>query len=70
MRTEASLLAGYGAAVVAATQSFLSGVSDSDLDRIVDVSWDPPVTLGVRLQSVIGDDLKHLGQAELLRGLL
>ena len=70
VRTEAELLRGYAADVVAATQSFLSGLSESDLERIVDTSWDPPVSLGVRLQSVIGDDLKHLGQAELLRGLL
>ncbi|WP_066460298.1 mycothiol transferase [Sanguibacter suarezii] len=70
VRTEAGLLAGYGAEVLAATQSFLAGLSEPDLDRIVDESWDPPVSLGVRLQSVIGDDLKHLGQAELLRGLL
>ena len=70
VRTEASLLSGYAAEVTAATQTFLAALADSDLDRVVDSSWDPPVTLGVRLQSVIGDDLKHLGQAELLRGLL
>jgi hypothetical protein len=36
----------------------------------VDTSWDPPVTLGVRLISVISDDLQHVGQAAYLRGLL
>jgi hypothetical protein len=30
----------------------------------------PPVTLGVRLISVISDDLQHAGQAAYLRGLL
>ena len=30
----------------------------------------PPVTLGVRLVSVISDDLQHAGQAAYLRGLL
>jgi uncharacterized damage-inducible protein DinB len=52
------------------TAEFLQGLSDEDLDRVVDERWDPPVTLGVRLVSVIGDDLQHAGQAALLRGLL
>ena len=38
-------------------------------DRVVDERWDPPVTLGVRLVSVISDDLQHVGQAAYLRGL-
>jgi len=36
----------------------------------VDRSWDPPVTLGVRLVSVISDDLQHAGQAAMVRGIL
>jgi hypothetical protein len=36
----------------------------------VDESWNPPVTLGVRLVSVISDDLQHVGQAAYLRGLI
>ena len=64
------LLDGYAKAVTAVTSAYVSGLSDADLDRVVDESWDPPVTLGVRLLSVIGDDLKHLGQAEYVRGLL
>ena len=36
----------------------------------MDTRWDPPVTLGVRLISVISDDLQHAGQAAYLRGLL
>lgn len=61
---------GYAEAVTAATREFLDGLTDDDLDRVVDDSWDPPVTLGARLGSVIGDDLKHLGQAEYVAGLL
>jgi hypothetical protein len=45
-------------------------VTDVDLDRIVDERWDPPVTLGVRLVSVIADDLQHAGQASYIRGIL
>ena len=37
---------------------------------MVDESWDPPVTLGVRLVSVISDDLQHVGQALFIRGIL
>ena len=64
------LLLGYAAAVHARTTEFLQGLSDEDLDRVVDTHWDPPVTLGVRLVSVISDDLQHAGQAAYLRGLL
>jgi hypothetical protein len=66
----AQLLAGYHAAVAERTLSLVGGLVDDDLDRVVDERWDPPVTLGVRLVSVIDDDTKHLGQAELVRGLL
>jgi hypothetical protein len=45
-------------------------VTDADLDRVVDRRWDPPVTLGVRLVSVIDDDAQHVGQAAFVRGVL
>lgn len=66
----AELLVGYAQAVSDVTLRYVQELTDTDLNRIVDSSWDPPVTLGVRLISVIGDDLKHLGQAEYVRGLL
>ncbi|MGY1743003.1 MULTISPECIES: mycothiol transferase [unclassified Blastococcus] len=65
-----ALLVEYSAAVHARTAEFLGGLSDADLDRVVDTSWDPPVTLGVRLVSVLADDLQHLGQIGYVRGLL
>ena len=64
------LLVGYHDAVYQRTLRYLPGLTDQDLDRVVDSSWDPPVTLGVRLISVISDDLQHVGQAQYLRGLL
>jgi uncharacterized damage-inducible protein DinB len=64
------LLTGYHDAVHERTASYVGRLSDSDLDRIVDKSWDPPVTLGVRLISVISDDLQHAGQAAFIRGIL
>jgi uncharacterized damage-inducible protein DinB len=64
------LLLGYATAVSARTAEFLRGLSDDDLARVVDESYDPPVTLGVRLVSVLSDDLQHVGQAAFARGLL
>ena len=52
------------------TIRFVSGLIDADLSRVVDDYWDPPVTLGVRLVSVISDDLQHVGQAALIRGVI
>jgi hypothetical protein len=70
VRADAELLLGYHDAVHEVTLAFVSGLSDADLDRVVDTNWDPPVTLGVRLVSVISDDLQHGGQAAYARGLL
>ncbi len=64
------LLTGYHDAVHAQTLAFLATVTDASLDAIVDERWDPPVSLGVRLVSVICDDLQHVGQAAYLRGIL
>ena len=64
------LLSGYYDAVCRQTISYVGKLSDPDLDRIVDERWDPPVSLGVRLVSVISDDLQHAGQAAYLRGLI
>jgi uncharacterized damage-inducible protein DinB len=70
VRLTSELLAGYYDDVHAATLRFVAGVTEADLDRVVDRSWDPPVTLGVRLVSVISDDLQHAGQAAFVRGVI
>ena len=64
------LLVGYYDTVHEQSIRYVEGLGDADLARIVDRSWDPPVTLGVRLVSVIADDLQHAGQAALVRGIL
>jgi hypothetical protein len=64
------LLTAYHDAVHAQTVALVAGVTDADLSRIVDERWDPPVTLGVRLVSVISDCLQHAGQAAFIRGIL
>lgn len=70
VRAPADLLLSYLQAVQAQTVGWLRGVSEEDLDRVVDRRWDPPVTLGVRLVSVADDCAQHLGQAAYVKGLL
>jgi len=65
----ALLLLEYYDAVSRQAIEFLDGVRDEDLGRIVDSSWNPPVTLAVRLVSVLSDALQHAGQAAFLRGI-
>lgn len=64
------LLAGYHEAVAKAALAYVGTLTPSDLDRVVDERWDPPVTLGVRLVSVVNDCAQHVGQAAYVRGLL
>jgi hypothetical protein len=66
----ADLLTGYQDAVHEQTVRLVSGIMDPDLDRIADEAWDPPVTLGVRLVSVIDDCAQHVGQAAFIQGIL
>ncbi len=64
-----ALLVGYQDAVHEQTIAYLRGVDEAELDRVVDTRWDPPVTAGVRLVSIVGDCLQHLGQAGYVKGL-
>ena len=70
VRVDADLLAGYHAETAARALEYVAGLGPADLDRIVDERWDPPVSLGVRLVSVVNEVNQHLGQAAYLRGLL
>jgi uncharacterized damage-inducible protein DinB len=66
----AAVLEEYHRAVHQRSAEFVAGLTAADLDRVVDTAWDPPVTMGVRLVSVVDDDVQHAGQAAYLRGLL
>jgi hypothetical protein len=66
----ADLLTGYHDAVHKQTIDYVATLSGDDLSRIVDQAWDPPVTLGVRLVSIISDSLQHAGQAAFVRGVI
>jgi hypothetical protein len=63
------LLAGYHDATYKQTIAFVSRLADADMTTIVDRRWDPPVTMGARLVSVLADDLQHAGQAAFVKGL-
>lgn len=63
-------LRGYHDAVSRASQAWVAGLADADLDRVVDEAYDPPVTLAVRLVSVLQDDLMHVGQAAFAKGVM
>jgi len=64
------VLVDYLQAVQDRTVAWIATLAAAELDRVVDDSWDPPVTMGVRLVSVADDSLQHLGQAAYLRGLM
>ncbi len=66
----ATELLGYFDAVHEATVAYLPAIGVADLERVVDERWDPPVTLAVRLVSVVTDNLEHVGQAAFVRGIV
>ena len=67
---DSTLLLGYFEDVHETSLEFVRLLDETDLARVVDPGWDPPVTVSIRLVSVIADDLQHVGQAAYLRGIL
>ena len=65
-----SLFAGYQSAVHDRVVSLINSLTDDDYDTVIDDRWDPPVTIAIRIVSVLDDAIKHLGQAEYVKGLL
>ncbi len=70
VRASADLLGAYHDAVHSASVDYVATLTDADYERVVDERWDPPVTLGVRLVSVLNDTTQHAGQAAYVRGLI
>jgi hypothetical protein len=70
VQADAKLLLGYYDAVHAVTIAYVGSLQAEDYEKAVDERWDPPVTLTVRLVSVLSDELQHAGQAAYIRGLL
>lgn len=69
VRSDPALLGSYHADVHELTLRYLDRLSDDELTRVVDTRWDPPVTVSVRLVSVVNDLAQHVGQAAYVRGL-
>lgn len=63
-----ALLYDYLNTVYQRTADWVTTLTPKDLDRVIDTSWDPPVTLGTRLISVLDDAIQHLGQAAYIAG--
>lgn len=61
---------GYQQAVFERARDYFKTLSKANLDRTLDEPWFQPLpTVGVRLISILGDGLKHAGQAAYIRGL-
>ena len=63
------LLIGYLRAVCCGTAEYVNGLDDASLDEVVNDSWDPPVTRGVRLISIVDDAIRHLAQGAYVLGM-
>lgn len=68
---DAGIFLEYHRAVLERTKRYLATLTLSDLDRELDEPWYQPLpTVGVRLISVLDDNLEHTGQVAYLRGLI
>ena len=67
---DAALLVEYLGAATAALSEYIAGLSEAELDDVIDTSWTPHVTRGVRLVSMIDDAAQHVGQAAYAAGIL
>ncbi|WP_445402854.1 mycothiol transferase [Streptomyces sp. LE64] len=68
--TSGALLVDYHDAVQERTADFVRALDGPAMERVVDERWSPPVTLGVRLVSVVAEGLQHVGQAAFVQGVL
>ena len=66
----AQQLLDYFDAVHRISRTLVADLDEEDLHRVVDERWDPPVTLLVRLVSVLDDAVQHAGQAAYARGII
>jgi hypothetical protein len=68
--TSAQALLDFHDSVLERSRTYVRDLAPADFDRTLDEpQWQPPPTVGVRLVSVLSDNLQHAGQAAYLRGL-
>lgn len=70
VKASAELLLGYYDDVHTSLIEYLRTLKKQDFAEVIDRSYTPPVTLGVRLISILDDCLQHTGQAAYLKGML
>ena len=66
--SDRQLLVDYVEAALQALSEYISVLSETDLDEVIDTSWETPVTRGVRLVSIVDDATQHIGQAAYVAG--
>lgn len=66
--SDPALLIDYITACTTSLQNYVETLSEADLDQVIDERWNPPVTRGVRLVSMVDDALQHVGQASYALG--
>lgn len=66
---DADLLLAYLRESTDALVAYVQTLNDADLDDVIDESWDPPVTRGVRIASIIDDAAQHIGPAAYVLGM-
>jgi hypothetical protein len=59
----------YVGATLDALEGHLDALTAEDLAEVVDEAWDPPVTRGARLVSILDDAIQHLAQAAYVLGM-
>jgi hypothetical protein len=62
-------LLGYHRDVHDQSMKILATLRETELSTVIDKRWNPPVTAGVRLISILNETTSHLGQAEFLQGI-
>ena len=65
-----SVLTAYLDDAYAMAYGYMRSLAPERLNDVIDSSWDPPVTRGARLVSIIDDAAQHSGQAVYTRRLL
>ena len=70
IRPPRAILLGYHDRVAGRVLDYLPTIDSAELDRIVDTNYNPHVTAGIRLMSVVQDNMQHAGQARYIRGII
>lgn len=68
--SDLSELSAYLHAVAERSAQYVDGLTDEQIAEVIDDSYDPPVTRGVRLVSTFEDASTHVGQAAYARTLV